>query len=129
MRGEKVNASCGVRRLARMPGRALKRVSEDARGWALRRRRPAGTPRLAVVATNLQIRRCRRRKSTIKSEICRGARVAPSVKHPTLNLGPGHDVTGRESEPRVGLWADGVEPAWGSVPPSLSLPLSLSLSK
>ena len=34
-----------------------------------------------------------------------------SVKGPTLGFGSGHDLTAHESEPRVGLCADSVEPA------------------
>ena len=65
-----------------------------------------------------------------------GAWVAPSVKHPTLGLGSGHDLTVREFEPRVGLRADGWEPGACfpfcvslslSAPPLPVLRLSLSL--
>ena len=49
----------------------------------------------------------------------RGAWMAQSVKRLTLDLGSGHDLSVREFEPRIGLWADSVEPAWDSV--SLSL--------
>ena len=49
-----------------------------------------------------------------------------------LDFGSGHDLTVREMEPRVKLYADSVEPAWDSLSPSLSAPpllaLSLSLS-
>ena len=57
--------------------------------------------------------------------------MAQSVKHLTLDLGSGHDLTVGEFEPRVGLWADSAEPAWDSLPLPLSLPppaTSLSLS-
>ena len=37
-----------------------------------------------------------------------GAWVAQSVKH--LDFSSGHDLTVREFEPHVGLWADGSEP-------------------
>ena len=49
----------------------------------------------------------------------RGAQVALPVKHPTLDLSSGHDLTVREFKPHIGLCADGVEPAWDSVSPSL----------
>ena len=44
---------------------------------------------------------------------------AQSVKHLTLDFNSGHDVTVHEFEPHV-LCADGVEPAWDSLPFSLS---------
>ena len=47
--------------------------------------------------------------------------MAQSVKRPTLDLGSGHDLTVCEFRSHIGLCADGVELAWGS----LSLPLSL----
>ena len=50
--------------------------------------------------------------------------MAQSVKCPTLDSGSGHDLTVYEIEPRTGLCASSMEPAWGS--PSLSLSLSLS---
>ena len=46
--------------------------------------------------------------------------VAQLVKHPTLDLGSGHDLMVFEIEPRVTLCADSAEPAWDS----LSFPLS-----
>ena len=52
--------------------------------------------------------------------------MAQLVKHPTLDLSSGHDLMVREVEPPVQLCADRVELAWGSLP--LSLPLLLSLS-
>ena len=51
-----------------------------------------------------------------------GAWVPQSVKYLTLDFGSGHDLTVRESELRSGLGADGMEPAWDSVSPSLSAP-------
>ena len=39
-----------------------------------------------------------------------------SWKHPTLDLGSGHDLTVFEFESHVGLCVDGVEPAWDSAP-------------
>ena len=38
--------------------------------------------------------------------------VAQSVKHLTLDCGSGHDLLGCESEPRIRLCTDSVEPAW-----------------
>ena len=54
--------------------------------------------------------------------------MAQSVKHLTLGLGSGHDITVRDFKPRVGLCAGSVEPAWGSLSFPLSVPLLLSLS-
>ena len=51
-----------------------------------------------------------------------GSRVAQSVKHPTLDLSSGRDLTARGFEPLIWLCADSAEPAWNS----LSLPLSAS---
>ena len=55
--------------------------------------------------------------------ITKGTWVARSVKHPTLDLGSGYDLTVHEFEPHIWLYADSMEPAWDS----LSLPLSLPL--
>ena len=38
------------------------------------------------------------------------------VKHPTLDLGSGHDPMVHGSGPLIGLCADGVEAAWDSLP-------------
>ena len=46
--------------------------------------------------------------------------MAQSVEPLTLDFLSGHDLTVRESESRIGLCADSLEPAWDS----LSLPLS-----
>ena len=54
--------------------------------------------------------------------------MAQSVKHLTLDLGSGHDLTVREMEPHVGLCADSVEPAWISLSPLLSAPPRLTHS-
>ena len=61
----------------------------------------------------------------------RGAWVAQLVGRLILDVSSGHDLTIRGTEPRVGLCADSVEPAWESLPLSLSAPppLTLSLSK
>ena len=49
--------------------------------------------------------------------------MAQLVKQPTLDFNSGHDLMVHEFEPRVGLCADSVEPAWDG----LSLPFDLSL--
>ena len=58
--------------------------------------------------------------------------MAQLVKHPTPDLGSGHDLTVCEFELGIGLCNDGIEPAWDSLSPSLSLcaspALTLSLS-
>ena len=59
--------------------------------------------------------------------------MAHSVKHPTLNLGSGHDLTVRGFEPHIGLCTEGGDPAWNSLSSLYSYPtcarsLSLSLS-
>ena len=58
---------------------------------------------------------------------------AQLVKHLTLDLGSGHELTVRELAPRVGLCADSAEPAWDSLLPLLSapppLPFSLKINK
>ena len=64
----------------------------------------------------------------LSSAKCRGTCVAQSVKRVTLGLGSGHDLTVHETEPRVGLCADSVEPAWDSLSFPLSLPLPRALS-
>ena len=57
------------------------------------------------------------------------------VKRLTLGFGSGHDLTVCGFEPRVGLCAGSVEPAWDSLSPPLSLSalpllaLSFPLSK
>ena len=51
-----------------------------------------------------------------------GAWMAPLAGRPTHDFGPGHGCVVSGFEPRVGLYADSVEPAWGS----LSLPLPCS---
>ena len=55
-----------------------------------------------------------------------------AVKQPTLDFGSGHDLAVRGFEPRVkprtGLRADGVQPAWDSLSPSLSVPPPLVLT-
>ncbi|VFV17758.1 Hypothetical predicted protein, partial [Lynx pardinus] len=38
------------------------------------------------------------------------------VKHPTLDLGSGHDPMVHGFGPLIGLCADGVEAAWDSLP-------------
>ena len=51
--------------------------------------------------------------------------MAQSVKCPTLDMGSGRDLAVGEMEPRVGLCADSVDPAWDFL--TLVLALSLSL--
>ena len=46
----------------------------------------------------------------------RGTWVAQSAKRPTLNFGSGHDLTVHRFKPRIGLWAESMEPAWDSLP-------------
>ncbi|EFH22819.1 hypothetical protein NEIPOLOT_01390, partial [Neisseria polysaccharea ATCC 43768] len=61
----------------------------------------------------------------------RGAWVAQSLKHPTLDFDAGHDLMVPKIEPSVGLYADTVQSLLGILSLS-SLPfplLSLSLSK
>ena len=53
--------------------------------------------------------------------------MAQLVERPT-DLGSGHDLAVRGFKPHVGLCADGAEPAWYSLYPSLPLPRSQSLS-
>ena len=66
--------------------------------------------------------------------------MAHLVKRPTLDFGSGHDLMVHQFKPYIGLCTDSMEPAWDSLPPSLSAPpplvhvhrctcaLSLSLS-
>ena len=60
----------------------------------------------------------------------RGAWVAQSVEHPTLDFGSGHDLMVCEIKPFIGLCA---EPAWVCLSQSLSvtplLVLSLKMNK
>ena len=66
-----------------------------------------------------------------KKALMRGTWVAQSVKRPTLDFGPGQDLTVREFKPLIELCTDSTEPAWDSLSLSLSLllPHSLSLSQ
>ena len=57
---------------------------------------------------------------TEKNEILRGAWLAQSIKHPTLDFGSGQDLTIRELEPHAGLCTDSMEPVWDSL--SLTAP-------
>ena len=65
----------------------------------------------------------------------RGAWVAQSIKHQTLDFGSGHDLMVHEVKLHVRLCPDSMEPAWDCLSPSLSSPLllahtfSLALSK
>ena len=58
----------------------------------------------------------------------RGTWVVQLAKCPTLDFSSGHDLTVREFEPRVGLCAGSVEPAWDYLSPSPSACASPSLS-
>ena len=66
--------------------------------------------------------------SFFKKKFSRGAGVAQSAKHLTLNFGSSHDLMVHEIEPRVGFCADRAEPAWGSLSPPLSAPPPLMLA-
>ena len=57
-----------------------------------------------------------------------GAWTSQSVKHLTLGLGSGHDLTAREFKPLIRLCAGSVEPAWDSLPLSPPRPCLLFLS-
>ena len=52
-------------------------------------------------------------------------RVAQLIKCLAFDFGSHHDFIVWGIEPHTGLCADGVEPAWDSLSPSLSLPLPL----
>ena len=54
--------------------------------------------------------------------------MAQSVKRPTLGFDTGHDLTGHELEPHIGLGAEITETALNLSCLPLSLSLSLSLS-
>ena len=56
-----------------------------------------------------------------------GTWVAQSVKHLADDFGSGHDVIICGNEARIGLCADGVDPAWESLSPSPSAPPLLML--
>ena len=51
-----------------------------------------------------------------------GARVAQSLKRPTLDFSSGHDLTVHEFKLCIGLSAVGAEPALAPLSPSLSAP-------
>ena len=55
-------------------------------------------------------------------KVHRGAWVAQSVRHLTLDPGSGHDLMVGEFEPHVGLHTASTEPAWESLSLLLSLP-------
>ena len=54
--------------------------------------------------------------------------MAQSVKRQTPDFHSGRDLTVGGFEPHIGLCADSMEPARGSLSPSLSAPPRLSLS-
>ena len=60
-------------------------------------------------------------------EKVKGAWVAQSVNHPTVDFSSDHDLMVHEFEPRVRLRADSMEPAWDFLSPSLSAPPCYSL--
>ena len=64
----------------------------------------------------------------LRTKLPWGAWGAQLVKHPTPQLGSGHDLMVCKFEPYVGLCTDGVEPAWDSLSPSLCAPPQLTLS-
>ena len=55
-----------------------------------------------------------------------GTWVAQWIECPTLDFDSGHDLVAREFEPCVRFCIDGMEPAWDSVSPSLSVPFPLA---
>ena len=77
----------------------------------------------AVCAQNM------RRKSRVVNSTLTWGRLggAQSVKRPTFDFSSGHDTV-RGIEPCIRLHADSAEPVWDSLPLSLSLPHSRSLS-
>ena len=64
----------------------------------------------------------------LKNAESRGAWVAQSPKHLTLDFGSGHALMVREFKPCVGFRADNAEAAWDSLSPSLSAPPLLMLT-
>ena len=58
-----------------------------------------------------------------------GSWVAQLVKHSTLHLGSGHNLTVCGIEPHVRFHADSTEPAWDSLSDSPLLSLSLKINK
>ena len=50
--------------------------------------------------------------------------MVQSVKCPTLGFGSGHDLPVGRIKPYIGLCADSMGPAWGSLSVSLSLSVS-----
>ena len=91
---------------------------------------PNGTPLQGREATVMP-RPC----IVIDNNSARGARMAQSVKRPTLDFGSCHDLMIREFKPHIGLCVDSVDPGCGSnslslslsAPPTCVLSLSLSL--
>lgn len=55
----------------------------------------------------------------IKNIKFQGDWVSQSVEHPALGIGSGHHLMIHEFEPHIGLFADGVVPAWNLVSPPL----------
>lgn len=52
--------------------------------------------------------------------------MARQVEHPNLDFNAGRDLTVLEIEAHLGLSADSIETAWGSLSTSLSAPPCLS---
>ena len=48
--------------------------------------------------------------------------MAQLVERPTLDFDSGHDLTGGEFEPHIGVSTRNVEPAWDSLSPSVCSP-------
>ena len=70
---------------------------------------PLGLDRVTTVA-NIKLDTSDPGIFVVEVQKMRGAWVAQSVEHPTLDFGSGHDLMVCEFEPRVGLCADSSEP-------------------
>ena len=55
--------------------------------------------------------------------------MAQLVNRPTPDFGSGRDLLVHEFEPHIGLRANGAEPVWDSLSPSLSAPSLLAHSQ
>ena len=64
-----------------------------------------------------------------RSGISGGAWVAQLIERPTVDFSSGHDLTVREIELRVRLYADSVESLFEILSPSLFAPPPLTLSQ
>ena len=54
--------------------------------------------------------------------------MAQAIKRRTPDFSSGHDLTGREIESRIGLWAESTEAAWDALAHSPLPPLPHSYS-